>query len=307
MKKWLCAAFLWILWSSSAWAAAAHVTNTCVTQNGASTSATVACTFTQGVVAGDLVTLFVATNNSITGVSSVTDDKADSCTIVDETTAGTTVHLTSVYCPNVTSGAQIFTATLSATGTLASIFGDEFSGIVHVTPKDKNNKGVQTTPGTGANAITSGLSGILSFPGELIVSGTINSTGAAGAGTISVGSSFTSGQSVTNTLRSEYQLQLGATTSLAGTFTASSASDSFATAMMTFSAGENLSKINAYSVLNQTGPFLSKLNAYAVLIQSEQASKINAYTVLCNNPGVAPCPAVGGGGAGGLLLRGYGN
>lgn len=71
-------------------------------------------------------------------------------------------------------------------------------------------------------------------------------------------------------------------------------------------AVDNMSKLNAYGVLNETGPNLSKLNAYAVLIGSQSLSKLNAYVVLCNPPGVAPCPASSAGNRNSILLRGVG-
>ena len=276
----------------------------CTTQNGATSSATVVCTMGAGVGGGHLVVLFVGTNVGVTGVSSVTDDKSDSCTVVDEAGGAGNYNLTSVYCPNVTAGATTFTATLSSAATLAMAFGAEFSGVLTTSPLDVHAAQTQTTPGTGANAITSG-SVTTTHANELIVGGTVNRSGAAGAGTITIGTGFTLGQSVANTLTSEYQVQAAAG-SIAATFKASSASDSFDTAVMTFLPSLSASQLQGYAVLTATGPSASQLQGYAVLAQGMNAAQLQGYAVLtqalnvaqlqgyavlCPNPGVGACPA----------------
>lgn len=126
----------------------------CKTQNGASSSSTVACTLASGVLATDLVPLFVAYNTSVS-VSGVTDDKSDSCT-VGTPVIGSTVDLVPVYCPNLTAGAKTFTATMSGSATLATIIVvGEFSGAPAASALDQTSGNAQTTPGTGSNAITS--------------------------------------------------------------------------------------------------------------------------------------------------------
>jgi hypothetical protein len=150
---------------------------------------------------GDLAALWVVGNTGIT-VSSVTDDKSDSCTLA--TPVGSGITLTPVYCPNVTSGAATFTATMSGAGTLATIIVDTYSGII-ITPLDKTAGQAQTTPGTGSNAVTSGNTAS-ALINDLVVGATIQSTGIAGAGTISAGTGFTAEQSTASTLRSEYKV-----------------------------------------------------------------------------------------------------
>ncbi len=265
----------------------------CTTQNGASSSATVVCTMGSGVGAGDLVTLFIGTGSTVTGVTSVVNDKGNTCTKVDEGGGVGVYNITSVYCPQQTAGATVYTATLASAATLAIIFGDEFSGIsAAAVPLNKHAVNTQTTPGTGANAITSTSGGTASYPGTLVVAGTVQKTGAAGLGTITAGTGFTSGQTVASTLRSEYLVQ-GAPAAVTGTFTAGSASDSFDTAVMSFDSGELVSNLKSFAVLNGIDERVSNLKSFAVLQGSQQAlSKLVAFVVLCSNPGVGNCPAL---------------
>jgi len=247
----------------------------CVTQNGASSSSTVVCNMAP-VGGGNTIVLWIGSNTTVTGVNSVTDDKGDTCTVLDEAGGVGAYNLTSAYCVGVTAGAKTFTATLSSAATLALIFGDEYSSLAALV-LDKHVAQTQTTPGTGTDAISSGSQTPLA-DGELIVAGTVNKLGSAGTGTITWGTGYLSEQNVNNVLRSEFKIQTTAA-SIGGTFTASSAIDSFDTAMMTFTPNMNAPKLEGYAVLDLTEPGLSKLEGYAVL---------------CNSPGAGTCPSMTG-------------
>src|SRR5215469_11439333 len=298
MKKLAIAVFVGLLWASPAWAVT-KVQAGCVTQNGASSSATVACTLGGGVAAGSLVPLFVARHTGVTSISGVTDDKSDTCTVGSDIT-GSTVIFTPVYCPNVTAGAKTFTATLSSAATLATIIVDgEYSGLLTSSPQDQTTGQAQTTPGTGSNAVTSGnVTPTSGVQGELVVAATINQTGAAGVGTITAGTGFTANQTVTNLLRSEFLIRNATSGTQAGTFTAGSASDSFNTAVMTFFPILGAAQLQAYAILSGTGVNTSQLQAYAILTPALNTSQLQAYAILCNTPGVGACPASVRGGAG---------
>lgn len=269
-------------------------------QDGCTSSSTVVCTMAAGAAAGDLGVFWVTNDASVT-VSSFSSDKGDSCTVVDQKPGGAAISTTAVYCANLTATAKIFTATLSGASTVKVIAGDRYSGVVGTSPLDKHTGQKQTTPGTGSNAVTSG-SVTPTFPGELVVAGTTNSTGAAGSGTITAGTGFTTEQTVTNLLRTEFLTQ-GAAAAVSGTFTAGNAGDSFNTLIMTFVTGEALSNLKSFAVLKAIDEQLSDLKGFAVLKAiDEQLSDLKMFVVLCTPPGTVGCSLPSSGSSGSLLL-----
>lgn len=288
---------LWVAQSSSLLAAPTHKDGCVAASNACSISGTAA--------ANDFAVLGVVTDTTIS-VSSFTDDKSDSCTV--GTPVSTTTKLTPVYCPNLTSGAKTFTATLSGASTVNEIALDTYSGVVNTTPLDKTTGQHQTTPGTGSNAITSGSAGTASISGELVWAITTNATGLAGAGTITAGTGFTARQSTANLVRTE-DLTQGAAAAVTGTFTASSAADSFNTIVMSFLTGEQMSKNVGFAVLNGIDERASKIVGFAVLNGSQEAlSKNVGFAVLCTPTtgltGACAVPTLGG--TGSMLLLGVG-
>lgn len=283
MMRWFAvvgAGLLALVVTRGAYATATH-------QDGCTSSSTVVCTMAGGAAAGDAAMFFVTTSASVT-VSSFTDDKADSCTVVDQKPGGAVISTTSVYCLNLTAAATVFTATLSGASAIKVIAGDRYSGVVAL---DQHTGQKQTTPGTGANAITS-TSVTPTLSGELVYAGSVNSTGAGGAGTIASGTGFTTQQTIVDLLRTESLVQ-GSAGAQAGTFTAGSASDSFNSLVMTFKTGEQASKIASFAVLNGIDERLAKIVAFAVLNGSQEAAaKLTSFAVLCTPPGVGTCPAL---------------
>src|SRR5215469_4025903 len=269
-------------------------------KDGCSSSSAVSCSLTGTAATADMAAFGVTTSIGTT-VSSFTDDKGDSCTVGTAVSSGTV--LTPVYCLNLTSGAKTFTATLSGASVVNGIAGDSYSGVVNSGALDKTTGQHQTTPGTGSNAITSGSAGTASAPGELVWAISNNSTGAAGAGTITQGTGFTARQSIANLVRTE-DLTQGAAAAVTGTFTAGSAADSFNTIVMSFLTGETMSKVIGFTVLNATGPNMSKVIGFAVLLNVSPAmSKNVGFAVLCTPPNTVACPGSapkGGGSLGGV-------
>lgn len=90
---------------------------------------------------------------------------------------------------NVQGNPTIITATFAGTASARTILWDEYSGISQVAdPRDGHGGQFQATPGTTANAITSGNIST-AIDGDLIYGVTVN-TGPTGTATISAGTSF---------------------------------------------------------------------------------------------------------------------
>jgi hypothetical protein len=255
-----------LLWCGllSAEAAPAH-TDGCIT------TSTLTCTFVAGVAAGTHGVFAVVSDTGVT-VSAFTDTETSSpCTI--GTAVDSTKRITPIYCANLAATAKTFVAILSGVSTTQIVVGDSYTGIVSSSPLDKIAGQHQTSPGTGANAITSGSAGTATIPGELVWAVTVNSSGAAGAGTITAGTGFTARQTSANLIRTE-DLTQAAAAAVTGTFTSSNSGDSFNTIVMSFMTGELASKIVGFTVLNGL---------------DERVSKIVGFVVLCTPPGTAAC------------------
>jgi hypothetical protein len=296
LYRYALAGILALLWSISAIAAPSH-------SDGCISTSAVACSISGTAAAGDMAVFIVVSDAGVT-VSSATDDKSDACTVGTPVNNGS--ETTPVYCPNLTAGAKTFTATLSGASTLNKIALDTYSGIVHTSPVDKTAGQHQATPGTGANAISSGAAGTATYPGELVWSATVNSTGAAGSGTITNGTGFTSRQTSANLFRTEDLIQT-APAAVTGTFTAGNAGDSFNTIVISFQIGATSSKIVGFAALNNIAQESSKIVGFAVLAGSQEAlSKSVGFAVLCTpttgvNTGNCAIPPP----KGGMILQGF--
>jgi hypothetical protein len=169
-----------------------------------------ACTLPSGVVGGpgDLVDVYAETFGSVFATS-VTDDKGDTCSAAVDSfssydSGGTDVD--DFYCGVLTAGAKTFTLSDLYAG---SIYIEEYRNVVGTL--DGHHVNVQSSPGTAANAVTSGNISPAAN-GDLIVSGVFL---AGGSGTANAGTGFTSAQAN----GTEYEVQPIAT-SVAGTWTA---------------------------------------------------------------------------------------
>jgi hypothetical protein len=219
----------------------------CQTNNGATSSATIVCTFGAVVGGGDLVTLFVGLGNPAT-VASASDDKGDTCTVVDsQAPVGYTT--TSLYCANVTAGARTFTVTASAVNQFMLVLGDEYSNVAAISPIDAHAKNYQANPGTGLNAVTTG-SVQTTANGDLIVGGTF---AVAQPGSITAGSGFVQQAFVSNLAMAESAAQpaAGAT---AATWTNGNASSGFQSHLLALSpaGGSRSQSISGVTLSNAT-------------------------------------------------------
>ena len=209
------------------WAAPTHVQSpTPVT---ASFGSTVAIPFASNVTAGNHLTCHINANH---GISTVTDSLGQSFSSAVNVTDGATYSLATFYKENTAGGANTVTATFAGTITYASIQCSERSGVATSGSLDKFASNSQTTPGTGANAVTSG-NVTTTTDGQLIVGWSTALT--VGAGTTSAGTGFTPRTNVFGDTLIEDQVQASAG-SIAATFTTTSATSNFITLITTFKA-----------------------------------------------------------------------
>lgn len=217
---------LWLLPAFS-WAAPAHVQSpTPVT---GSSGTTLAIAYGSNVTAGNLLVCHIYANHGISGVA---DSRSQTFTSAVNVTDGATYSLATFYYANTTGGADTVTVTFAGAITYASLQCSEYSGVATSSPLDKFASNSQTTPGTGANAVTSG-SVTTTTDGQLIVGWSTALT--VGAGTTSAGTGFTGRTNVFGDTLCEDQVQTSAG-GIAATFTTTSATSNFITLITTYKA-----------------------------------------------------------------------
>ena len=205
------------------------VNNICKTTSYISSN-TVACTMTNPVGSGHMVACWTK-ENATAAVSSVTDDKGNTQTLVDNANNDGSLFQSS-YRLNITNGPQTFTATFASAVGVQGISCDEFSGVATTLALDVHAMTPQSAVGTGANAISS-ASVTTTAAGELIVAATFDVGN--GSATISAGTAFTLRQNDTSggVHSATESLVQSAAGSVAGTFTGASADD-WVIGVMTF-------------------------------------------------------------------------
>jgi len=150
-------------------------------------------TFGSPVSSGSLVAGGVCFDITIPRtINSITDDKGNNYTPerVDDT--GDNEAAASFFLGNITNGPTVITITFSGTTSAITAIADEYSGGFAATdPRDgaTHQGNYQPTPGTGANAVTSGTAVTTATNGDLIY-GVGFQTGAVG-GTLNAGTSYT--------------------------------------------------------------------------------------------------------------------
>lgn len=217
---------LWLLPAFS-WAAPAHIQSpTPVT---GSSGTTLAIAYGSNVTAGNLLVCHIYANHGISGVA---DSRSQTFTSAVNVTDGATYSLATFYYANTTGGADTVTVTFAGAITYASLQCSEYSGVATSSPLDKFASNSQTTPGTGANAVTSG-SVTTTTDGQLIVGWSTALT--VGAGTTSAGTGFTGRTNVFGDTLCEDQVQTSAG-GIAATFTSTSATSNFITLITTYKA-----------------------------------------------------------------------
>ena len=187
--------------------------------------------FTNPVGNGHLVAGVASYSNTCT-LGTITDDSAVQATQVDtgtDTTEGQ--KSTSFYFANVTDSLRTVTENVTGASCSSSVVIDEYSGVATVSPLDgtAHAANFQNSPGTGANAITSGsvttvTSGDLIYGANNIVGGL---TG------ITAGTGYTLRQTQTglqDNLSSEDKVQAVAG-AVAATFTTNSNQDTITNVM----------------------------------------------------------------------------
>lgn len=198
---------------------------------------TTAATFTSNVTAGNLIAVMASWDGGIGVLSGITDSLGNTYTAVNNVSdGGNPNHYATWYAKNITGGACTVTVTYTSSRPITLLEVVEISGVDTTAPLDKSAIQLQATPGTGANAVTSG-SVTTTTDGQFIFGCSI-ATGSF-TQTYSVGTGFTSidnvGTSVSDrALICEYQIQTSAG-AIAATATQTN-NQNVVTAIMTFKA-----------------------------------------------------------------------
>lgn len=215
--------------ASPAWGAAAFVQSLGV--NGSGGSTTIALTIT-AVGSGNLV--FGCVGQSAFALTSVTDNQSNTYTIVDnDTTDDASAPMASFYLNNITNAPTIITAHFDGNATYRAIHVIEASGLDTTAPLDQHTIVFQTTPGTGANAVTTGAVATTA-DGEFVAS-CVRKGSTGGAGTYTVGTGYSNLYTTYGGgpwMASESLVQASAG-SIAGTYTQSTNNNDMS-AIMTF-------------------------------------------------------------------------
>lgn len=195
----------------------------------AASDTTVAVTLT-GVSAGSALDVYIFHAVTGTPTYSVADGTNTYTQRTNTALISGTGRLINFTANNVSGGSLTVTATFSAAQTYRGIYVREISG---TTGWDKSVAQAQTDPGTGIDAITTGLTGTLTSQPALIsgvcVNGNAPNVPTAGTGFTSESAIWTNFASVRP--ESKY---LTATTSLAATWSQSGTSDNFVSAASVF-------------------------------------------------------------------------
>lgn len=232
----LLAGLLLLLFTTPVWAANAFV-QSAQTTTGNVALGTVAVAFVSNVTAGNLIAVGITWYNDPITLSSVTDTLGNTYTVVQTVNIALAQRYATAYAKNILGGANTVTATFSlATAIFRGIIVHEVSGADTTAPLDKNAGQVQTAPGTGANAVTSGAV-VSTTDGQYLFGFTAE--GAGVSTTITQGTGYTLRQrtqssTTTEEQASEDQIQATAA-SIAATFTIGTDTE-MGTLILTFKA-----------------------------------------------------------------------
>ena len=234
-----------VLWSAPVWSAGTHV-NSCSAVSGGTTTA--ACTI-NGVTAGNQIAVYVANAGGV-ALSSLVSDKGE--TFSTPAGCADSGGMAMRYTLSAVGGNTLFTATFPS-GQFGFIIVHEFTdGGTYEACEGIN---AQTTPGTGADAITTGT-GVTVSNNAYIFAATAENC--CVSSTISAGTNYTGRTSPNDSGyvgRSEsWDQTTGGTRS--GTFTTSSGAASFKTGMMAFKPTVVGSVSGCYLMENNTDFYL---------------------------------------------------
>jgi hypothetical protein len=152
-------------------------------------SASIACTFVSAISAAGHVEGYVTWGtDTLTDLTSVTDDKGNTCTIVDKVASGGIGQsFASFYREGINDGPVTFTANFVGTPSFRAICAAEQSGLATSSSSDGHAMQIQNAPGTGTDAITSG-NGTTTVAGDTVTGGVLNIDSTAGS--LVAGSNF---------------------------------------------------------------------------------------------------------------------
>jgi hypothetical protein len=206
-----------------------------------SNGSTITASFGSNVTAGNAIALWVMWirpigTNTLT-LTSVTGCWSGGASLVNNHTSGDQGRSALGYVSNVTGGACTITATFNASMNSnydVTIIAHEVSGIATTDPYDGSTIQTQDSPGTGANALTSGNI-ITTSNGDYIFA----ATGDTGySSTATAGTNYTGRVSGDDGTRSEDRIQAAAG-SIAGTFTTSDGFAIFLTGVLALKAASS--------------------------------------------------------------------
>jgi len=183
---------------------------------------TASARFTNNVTAGNAIAVFCAWQGLSQTLISVTDSQANVYTIVANPTSGTYGRAAMAYAIAKASAPDTVSCNFSTAAMGKSAIVHEISGVDQTAPLDGHRMTVRASPGTGANAITSGTIQTTAN-GDYILGFTFNDSSNAAAW--SAGSGYTKRQDLriaSYTAASEDAIQASAGP-VAATFTATTA------------------------------------------------------------------------------------
>jgi hypothetical protein len=182
---------------------------------------------------GGYLEVYVTTGGATTQFSGVADNSGNGNLYTIQSSAEDTVGTQSLarYTSNASVAAGTFTVTASFANSTQGALG---IAVILVTGSTGQLAGLaanfQTTPGTGVGAVTTGSSGTLSSQPSVMVAITIGSSGGT-LSTSAAGGSTQLGSTIWGALKANLGFMetqaLSATTSIAATFTAGSATNNF--------------------------------------------------------------------------------
>ncbi len=235
--------------------AAAHVQSKSLNA-GSGSSGTIAVTFTSNVTAGNLICGMASWGSGTGSVSSVTDSLGNTYTVVDTVHNATDgVSAATFYAKNITGGACTVTVTFDTTYDFRTVAVHEASGLDTTAPLDVHTGQAQTTPGTGANAVTSGAV-TTTAAGDYIFGATTN-TGGSDDTPVTAGTGYTIRENTafSNFVQTATESQVqGSAGSIAATFTHAVAVSRISF-ILTFKAAGGGTVYNDSLALSVTGSF----------------------------------------------------
>jgi hypothetical protein len=119
-------------------------------------TATAAAKFANAVTASDVIAVLCAWTGTTQTLTRVSDTQGNAYTIVDNPTSGSYGRAAMAYAVAGVSGPDTVTCTFSSASMGKSVVAHEIGGVNAAVPLDGHKMTVRLSPGTGANAISSG-------------------------------------------------------------------------------------------------------------------------------------------------------